>query len=280
MTDAIYKIPPVSEVDFSNVDAISGYQLLLCTIFEREGGFQLPLVMNQSIREVQTQGLIWLSKTKALIDNILSGKCLQLSAIPTLLDSYDVLFRVCNGKDESDYIRTIRLTTVDRWLKGNSSISRTDIVLELLKEVNRDNRTLDNKYSLYALKISGEWIDELARLGRFKDIPLTEAYRRLTSLLCDDLFAYLGSNGQIEHKNRWIKAYTLTETELTSLDTPTLQAYINFAQAAAFFKGQSLQFREDQYRRLISILTSHPDFHHYHRQALSFPLDKYNAKTA
>ncbi len=280
MTDTMYKIPHISEVDFSDIDAICGYQFMLCKIFEREGGFQLPLVMNNSIREVQSQGLIWLKEIRILLDDILISKRMNLSVIPDLLESYDFFFRVCHGKDDSEYIREIRLKTVNCWIKGDSSISRTDVVLELLKEINRDNRTLKNRYSSYALQISGEWIEDLVRYGKFQEITLLEAYHRLSYLIKENLFAYLGNKEQFEYKTRWIKIYTLTEVELEKLDTPTLTAYINFAKSVAQFEQRNLQDITTQYHHLLTHLSSRPDIHPFLHETLEIELTTYRKQTA
>lgn len=41
------------------------------------------------------------------------------------------------------------------------SISQTEVVLELLKEVNRDNVTRDRRYSMFAITSRGKWIQDL-----------------------------------------------------------------------------------------------------------------------
>lgn len=45
-------IPSASGIDYGNVDEVCGYQLLLCKIFERAGGFDYSQVSNAAIREV------------------------------------------------------------------------------------------------------------------------------------------------------------------------------------------------------------------------------------
>lgn len=114
------------------------------------------------------------------------------------------------------------------------------------------------------------------KYGQFKDIPKEEVYRRLTFLIDSDLFAYFGSAGQNEYKSRWIKAYTLSDEDLDSLDTPSLGAYISFAQEAAYFERRSMQYREQQYVNLFTRLSLRPDLHPYFREAIDIDLGKYH----
>lgn len=133
---------------------------------------------------------------------MLSGKptTFTLAVIPKLLDAYDFYYRICNGESANDYIRNIRLKTAGLWAKGDKSISETYLVLEILKEIQRDSRTLDRKYSMFALGVLGDWVKELISYGKFRNIPKAEAYARLQYLIDDDLFAYLGTKEQASAK--------------------------------------------------------------------------------
>ncbi len=61
----VQTIPTAFGIDYGNVDEVCGYQLLLCKIFERVGGFNHPQVSNATIREVQREGRIWLSEVRS-----------------------------------------------------------------------------------------------------------------------------------------------------------------------------------------------------------------------
>lgn len=266
-----------ADIDYSNIQEICGYQLLMCKIYEREGGLYYPARRNATIREVEAQGRIWLEKVKGILDDIVSGKSttFTLAAIPKLLNAYDFYYRICNGESANDYIRGIRLSTAGLWAKGNKSISETDLVLELLKEVKRDNRTLDRKYSMFALGVLGDWVKELISYGEFRNIPKAEAYARLNYIIDDDLFAYLGNKEESSAKAWWISTYSLSEAELDTLDAETLWAYIGFAQSALFFNRKFDEF-EDQYVRLLSKLASLDGTHHFLCEAIMIAPAKYH----
>lgn len=208
-----HKILSAFEIDYSNVEEICGYQLLMCKIFESEGGFSNTFRPNAKTREIQIQGCVWLKKVKSVIDDIVAGQSAYhtLSAIPRLLSAYDLYCRICKGESADDYIRSVRLKTVDLWAKGDKSISETDIVIELLKEVRRDNRTLDRKYSTFALRSLGDWVKELMQYGTFRNTPSDEAYARLRCVIDHDLFAYLDPKTEAAEKARWIKSYKLSD---------------------------------------------------------------------
>ncbi|WP_286156656.1 hypothetical protein [Bacteroides caecimuris] len=247
----------------------------MCKIYEREGGLYYPARRNATIREVEAQGKIWLENVKGILDDIVSGKSttFTLAAIPKLLNAYDFYYSICNGESANDYIRGIRLSTAGLWAKGDKSISETDLVLELLKEVKRDNRTLDSKYSMFALGVLGDWVKDLTSYGEFRNIPKSEAYSRLNYIINDDLFAYLGTKEQASAKARWISTYTLSETELDTLDADTLWAYIGFAQSALFFNRKFDEF-EESLMSLFSKLMARDDIPLFVRKAIEIHLSK------
>lgn len=241
----------------------------MCKIAECEGGLWYPARRNSAIREVEAQGKIWLEKVKGILDDIVLGKstAFTLAAIPKLLNAYDFYYRICKGESANDYIRTIRLKTVGLWAKGDKSISETDLVLELLKEIQRDNRTLDRKYSMFALGVLGDWVKELISYGEFRNIPKAKAYARLNYIIDDDLFAYLGTKEQASAKAHWISTYTLSDTELDILDAETLWAYIGFAQSVLLF-NRKFEDYEESLMPLFSKLTALEGIHSFVRKAI------------
>jgi len=267
-------IPAASTIDYLNVDEVCGYQLLLCKIFERAGGFDYPLKTNATIREVQREGKIWLREIRFLISGILDGKVKDLASMPELISSYDFFYRVCTGGQCYDYLREVKLKTVDRWLKGDKSISDTDVVLLLLSETDRDIRALDKRYSDFAFGVLGEWIDELARYGNFIDIPLAETYKRLVYMLKDDLFAYLGrKEKQDAAKVVWTKRYALENHSM--LDSRTLLRYISFILTANQWGYYNNELEDDLYCRLWLEYISRPEVNPFFKQALEIDLAKY-----
>jgi len=273
MTDNVI---PANKINYTNVDEICGYQLLLCKMFEKAGGFELQFRTNCTVREVQTQGLVWLKIVRNLIEKILKASDstggLTLNAIPRLLGAYDFFHRVCNGVPEFDYIRKVRLKSADLWVKGNKSISQTNVVLGILHEADRDNRTLEDRYSLFAFSIMGEWIDELTGYGKFHDIGLYEAYDRLAYLLKNDLFVYLDSKEQAKIKAQWAKAYILADEQLDTLSTKDLWSYIGFAQTVSSCRRLPLKDVDAEYVQLFTKLASRPDLHPFYREAIDIDL--------
>lgn len=285
MTFVDIYLPDAETVDYADIEAICGYQSLLCKIFERAGGFELPRVTNPTIREVQSQGLVWLRKVKCLIDSVIASpiscdgdaaQSLSLKVLPSLLDSYDCLYRVCNGTTDYGYLRRVRLKMADRWLAGDKSISQTDVVLSILLEAKRNNRTLESRYSRYVFSVEEDWIGELCRYGRFRDTSLREAYARLGYLLKADLFMFVGAKAQAGLKAAWVKEYAIPNDRigtLEELDTATLWEYIAFAREAARLGYIKIADGEQQYVRFLSQLASRPDVHPYYKEAIRLDLE-------
>jgi len=274
-------IPPAAAIDYTDVDEIYGYHLLLSKIFERAGGFDYPSGNNATIREVQKQGLIWLRKVKFLISDILKGrpatdgrKLPVLDAIPDLVNAYDFMYRISNGGPCPDFIRDVKLRTADCWIKGDKSISETEIALLLLSETDRDIRALDDRYSEYALRVEDSWIGELVRYGKFIDTPMSEAYSRLSYILKNDLFVYFGGKERQDTvKTAWTKEYMLQDH--SDLDSRTLLRYIGFL-ITANRRGYCGDEPEDEfYCRLWTDYISRPEVNPFFKQALEMDLVKY-----
>ncbi len=263
----ISTIPAASEIEYSNVEQVCGYQLLLCRIFRRAGGFDYPYIANATVRQVQREALIWLRDVRFLIADILDGKTKRLASIPDLISAYDIFYRISNGDPCYDYLRYVKMKTVGRWLRGDKSIADTDVVLLLLSEADRDIHSIDKRFSNYAFTMLGKWINELTKYGRFIETSLAEAYKRLTYMLRHDLFAYLGrKEKQDAAKTAWAKAYLVDD--ISSLDTATLRAYIPFARTVSDLNRIPSEDSEAECEALAEELASRADLHPLYREAI------------
>ncbi len=300
-----------SALDYTNVDEICGWQLLLCKLYERAGGFDYDHRRTARIVALRNQARIWLRHVRHAIDsglnytgeNSKNEKNVENdenvdnadNSIPRLLASYDLMYRLCNGAPCFDYLRDIRLKLADRWVKGDRSIPETDMVLELLKEVDRDNLTLDRRYSAYALSVKEKWIRQFCQCPPINQFPINrstnpqstnqpvpnqpisyrETYLRLAYLLKEDLFIFLGRQEQNRYKNNWIATYSLSDEETDGLDTPALRSYIAVARSAAYCQRLPLDDIDALYLRLLTKLSLRPDLHPYCRAALELEFDKF-----
>jgi len=279
-------IPVATGVDYNNVEEVCGYQLLLCKMLEKAGGLSGTCTFNRPIRDILNQGLIWLKEVKRLIAIILEApvapSCEKnipaLGSIPELLSSYDFFYRICNGQTCFKFLRKTRLETVQKWLRGDKSISKTAVTLLIADETDNDIRQLEEKYYSFRFGVQEEWINELTRFGRFHNIPLTEAYQRLGRLLKDDLFVYFGVEEQNTTKRQWVDTYKLED--MSVLDTGTLWKYIGFARMASFRGYLPGVDSDEQYERLFSELASRPDLHPFYREALTIDAETRKAVLA
>ena len=272
----VITIPAAADINYLDVDEIYGYQLLLCKRFEQAGGFDLPRKTNFTILEVQKQGFVWLRAVKRTIEDILSPvneTGMALDAIPKLVDAYEFFYRVCNNTSAFSFIRKVRLKTAEYWVKGNNTITETDVVLGILREVRRDVRTLDNKYSQYAYSVKDRWIEELCKNGKFRNVTLWEAYGRLSYLIQSDLFAYF--NNQAVVKANWVRTYSLSDDEMNLLYTATLWRYIAFLNNVSFMSDMPSERYDELYVSNISRLLSRSDLHPFVREALELDLSNY-----
>lgn len=268
-------IPSAIEVDFSCISEICGYQHLLCRLHELAGGYDFPLKNNPAIREIEFQACLWTDKAKELIDCILSGihvTGLTLGDIPRLIVSYAAMHQIAQGFPCVGYIREVTIKLAGLWAKGNRNISETDVVLGLLREANRDIHAIDDRYAKFAYSAIDRWIDLFSKRNQSLKIPFGERYARLTYLLNDNLFAYLGAEGQAKTKRRWIIDHTLSKTQLDKLSATDLLQYIYFINAASVSSPGGALISNSEYKKLLTLLLSHSTLDRYTYQAIELDI--------
>lgn len=268
------EIIPANSLDYSNVDEVCSYRSLLCKIYECEGGFNFPAKNTPVTQKISRQSLVWLCEVRILIESILKGTSTSanLGDIPGLLQSYDFFYRIGHGSPCFDYLREVKVKIADRWVKGDKSISQTDIVLLLLSEVDRNIRDIEERYAKYAISVMSSWVDELIKYGEFKDTPLSETYRRLSYLLNADLFAYLSRKDEVNAKSQWVSTYTLTEEQIDALDSSTLWAYADFIESIPFVSQKEFERNDATYMQILSKIATRPDTHPYLAKSIELTL--------
>ncbi|MCM1140891.1 MAG: hypothetical protein NC453_20160 [Muribaculum sp.] len=265
-------------IDYKDTEEICGYQLLLCKMFEREGGFQYPPVSNRITAAIKNEGKFWLREVTNLINSVLDAPIPggtdspNLGDIPRILGAYDFFYRVCNGSPCFDYIRETTLKAVNRYVKGDKSLSQARAALMLKMEADRDIRTMEKRFLNFSGKVMESWIDNLERTGRMSQVSGSDSYEVLRYLLYSDLFAFgIKRNSKL----RWIDTYSLSDEQLNQLDTKTLWQYIGFDQAAASVSGASLEEQDARYVYLFTKLASREDLHPFFKEGLAIDLAKY-----
>lgn len=274
MSTIKYEIIPANSLDYGNVDEVCAYRSLLCKIYECEGGFNLPAKNTPVTRAISRQCLVWLCEVRILIESILKGTSTSanLGDIPGLLQSYDFFYRIGHGSPCFDYLREVKIKTADRWVKGDKSISQTDIVLLLLSEVDLNIRDVEERYAKYAINVMSTWVDELIKYSEFKDTPLSETYRRLSYLLNADLFAYMSRKDESKAKASWGSKFTLTEEQIDTLDSRALWAYADFIESIPFASQMEFEHNDSTYMRILSKIATRPDTHPYLAKAIELTL--------
>lgn len=271
-------IPFAKDIDYTNVDEVCGYQMLLCKIFEIAGGFNVGIASSKEIIMVRREGMIWLREVKAIINEILSApvgesdKAPGLNDVPRLLASYDFFYRVCHRGPCFTFVGDTTLKTVDCWIKGNMSISKARVALLMLKEINRDIRTIPQRYLDFGMRTLESWISDLRRFGRLQNLSQEDSFLVISYLLWYDLSVFGVSK---DERFRWIEKYALTESEIENLDVRTLWTYMDFDQRMSVFLGKSIEEQDERYARFISKIAAHPDTNRFLREAIELDLAKH-----
>lgn len=272
-------IIPASDIDYKNADEFCGYQLMLCKTIESVGGFDFSKHANEEARALMKEGNVWLRNVKQEIEYLFKSPigqnvAISLNDIPAILESYDIMHRLCKGAPCSEYLKEIRFRTVERWLKGDKSISPNRLALELFRETHRELRAIDTRYVVFASEIQDKWLKSLKMRGRLLNMPLSDEYRIIRHLINTELYVYY-ANSQGEVKSKWIKNYALSDEKIDALDTETLCAYIAYITTAEGFLNQDKAGLNTSRLRLFSKLAKRPDLHPFKRKAIEFDLIKY-----
>ena len=261
------EIPSSQAVDYTDISEVCAYQDLLFRIYANEGGLDESSAATPLTREIARQGFVWLREVKKHIETFTN-----LSGLPRLLRAYDLMHRVSYSTPDFAFLRDMKLKAVDRWLKGDKSICKTDVVLMLLGEIDRDIRSLEQRYVDFSFRVLNNWIKELNRFGRFREIPLSEAYRRLEYLMNADLFGYYDAKDQPKIKQQWANKNLLNTQEIETLDTDTLADYARFIEAIPCIESEDSQIKESLTLHLLRELSSRKDMHPYMAKSLDIAL--------
>lgn len=273
-------IPSARSVNYRDAEEVCAFQQLLCKLYEMAGGFSEYVSSGMDRAVIRREAELWLREVKIAIDGILRspiqpecGDKLTLGDVPRLLSSYGLVYRLCHGGQCSAYLRETRLHAADRWVRGDRSISRAQVALMLRREASRDIRMLEKRYRDFSGRVMAGWIDDLQDFGRLRNVNLHEAYEILTFLINENLFAYIDTD---KDKERWIREYTLSVSEIAAMDTKTLLAYVDFGQAADSFCGKSLDEMDERYLHLFTLLARREDLHPFFRRAVEIDLARHH----
>lgn len=271
-------IPSATAVNYQDADEVCGYQLFLCKIFEREGGLNYPPATNRLTAAIKREGKIWLREVKKSVAELFATPITRedfgvgLEDIPRILEAYDFFYRICHGAACNDFIGDIVLKSVNRYVKGDKSISQAQVALMLLKEMERNVLTMEDRYLTFSVKEMECWVNDLERTGKIAHVSESDSYDILNYLLFQDLFAFgIKRDGKL----RWIKSYTLSDEVLDSLETKTFLRYIKFNQASEFVSGKSLEEKEADYISLFSRIAGREDINPFLKEVLAIDLAKY-----
>ncbi len=266
MTGTEITLPKASDIDYLNTDQVEGYSLYLLKLYEQNGGFRLQRQVTNEMRAIEAELRIWCDTVKDMLMDA------PLSDFHVLIASYDLPYRVVYRQAPSEsFMRKVRTNAVQRWAKGDKSITSTTVAGILWNEIySRSFKTLDKKYGLFYFGLVNDWVKELQRTGTFAGISQVETFSRLRILMTEDLFAEYGSKGAEQDKRKWANRHQVKN--LANLDTQTLRYYINFSSAASNIRAIPMKAQFEDYIRLYTELNSREDVDKYLHAALNIDI--------
>lgn len=269
-------IPAVSTLDFTNSEEIYAWYHLLGSSWQINGGFDFPLRMTPILRSLKAEARQWLAEAERILPSS------HLPHVPPLLEAYDLIHRIVHGSPSATLLRDYRIAALHRWLSGDKTITRTQVVKLIDTQLNEDFRAIDINIVRWCIEAKGAWTKELITTGTFTGVSGSELYDRLRIILSDDLYPYLGKDRkQKEIKSQWTQAHLVKD--ITLLPTPVLISYANFIREATSMllldseatPGESKP-GESKTGEAIAELSSRPDLHPYHRRAYLLDLTAIN----
>jgi len=258
--------PKASDIDYFNTGEVEGYSVYLLKLYERDGGFTLQPKVTREMRAIEAELRIWCDKVKDMLMDA------PLPDLHVLIASYDLPYRVVYRQAPSEsFMRQVRTNAVQRWAKGDKSITSTIIAKILWDEIySQSFRTLDKKYGLFYFGLINDWVKELQRTDTFAGVSQIDTFSRLRILMTENLFAEYGSKGAAQDKRRWAKSHQVSD--LSALDTPTLRCYIGFSNAASNLRAIPMKEQFADYIRLHTELDRRADLDPYLHAALKIDI--------
>jgi len=266
-------IPGAAGIDYSDPVEICAYHHLLRMCLQCKGGLNFTERITPMLRSLMAEGRIWLKEVRLILCDFLNDNGSKASPLPhcslgdisDMITAYGFIHRICLGAPPEEFMKSLRLQTVGRWLAGDRTISVTKIAILIHDQITENPRSIDGRYHRFFFYTTGKWVGELMRHGRFHDIPLAEAYLRLRHLLASDLYAFMDRNEEQRAKREWTVNHLIKDP--SAYDTPTLMAAITFTDTAAS-RGYLLSNPT-----LITELLTRPDLHTFHRQAYRMSIE-------
>ncbi|MCM1093918.1 MAG: hypothetical protein NC421_08185 [Lachnospiraceae bacterium] len=213
-------------IDYANAPEVISYQQWLASIYQSEGGFSYPRPTSPLLRILENEALRWLQSVEESIDGY------QLADIAAIIPAYDFTYRICHHRPPLRFLKETRLKTINRWLKGDKSITVTTVALMIADQIDIDINSIDRRFALFYFDQLSKWTRELQIHRRFSGIPLSEACNRLCRMLKENLSANLGSR-QDEMKRQWVNDYIVDD--VSALDPATLDAYTSLMLTATTY---------------------------------------------
>lgn len=222
--------------------------------------------VTREMKAIEAELRVWCGKVKDMLMDA------PLPDLHVLIASYDLPYRMVYRQAPSEnFMRQVRINAVQRWAKGDKSISSTVIAKILWDEIySRSFKTLEKKYGLFYFGLINDWVEELQRTDTFAGISPFETFMRLRILMTEELFAEYGSKGAAQDKRRWAKSHQVSD--LSNLDTPTLRCYIGFSNAASNVKAIPMKEQFTDYIRLHTELIGREDLDPYLHEALKIDI--------
>jgi len=261
MTDCtIHILPKASDIDFSNIDAIYGYFHLLLMHYQHNGGLSFPKKTNRALTAIDSESKYWLLEMKHIMPTA------PLTWISRGIEGYDLLHRIYNGEIPTEFTKDVVVKAVNRWLAGDKSVSETEIAAIIDRQMQFNAKSLDHKYISWLCSIKGKWIKELDQYGKFRAIPASEAYSRLSLIMGTDLRAYYGDKKTQDNKKRkWAETYTIDN--LSRLDYNALRSYITYRKKAPHTCNSY-----PLYAQLAEELVARKETHPFEREAFKMSI--------
>ncbi len=258
-----HMLPKASGIDYTNIDEIYGYFHLLLMHYQHNGGLSFPRKTTKALTDIDSENKYWLLETKHIMPSA------PLTWISRCIEGYDLLHRIYYGEIPTEFTKSVVARTVKRWLAGDKSVSETEIATIVDRQRRCNVKSLDYKYLSWLCSVEEKWIKELERHGKFRDIPMSEAYNRLRILTGTDLRAYYGDKkAQDNIKRKWAKTYMVDN--LSRLDYNTLRSYISYRRDAPHTpKGDS---SNSTYARLVEELVARKETHPFEREAFKMSI--------
>lgn len=267
ITDVLttYNIPDCSVVDYTDGNKVFGAGHLLLSLMQRTAPYRTRDVAPAPLSVVVKEAKHWIDGVERYIHTI------PPHLVLTALYPFDLVYRMA-------FHRPASMKFLNRWythvfnakVKGDRQISDSALLGVISARLSRRDPLYFDRPLLWYSSTLDRWMKLCAGSAEFADMTLDEALSIATSLIDNDLIAFVPDQDAFKH--RLVADYASRLDDIDAGDADTLRAAFHFVRTARY-RYIAADCAAHLELHLLRQLSRNPNLDPNDRQAYGLDLD-------